>query len=77
MFVRRTLRNLGFGLAIGLHGALGVGQLIVSALPRTSPRDPLTFVIVTVLLSLVAALATLIPARRASRVDPAVALRAD
>ena len=77
MFVRRTLRNLGFGLAIGLAGALGVGQLIVSALPRTSPRDPLTLVIVSVLLSLVAALASLIPARRASRVDPTVALRAD
>ena len=77
MFVRRTLRNLAFGLVLGLAGALAVGQLIQSSLPRTSPRDPLTLVVVTGLLSVVAALASLIPARRASRVDPTVALRAD
>ena len=77
MFVRRTLRNLGFGLVIGLAGALSVGQMILGSLGRTSPRDPLTLVVVTVLLSLVATLAGVIPARRASRVDPTVALRAD
>ena len=77
MFVRRTLRNLAFGLVLGLAGALAAGQLIQSSLPRTSPRDPLTLGVVIVMLSLVAALASLIPARRASRVDPTVALRAD
>jgi putative ABC transport system permease protein len=78
MFVRRTLRNLAVGLVLGLAGTLALGQLLPNLLTGGSPpRDPLTLAIVVVLLSTVAALAGLIPARRAARIDPTVALRAD
>jgi ABC-type antimicrobial peptide transport system permease subunit len=77
MFVRRTLLQLALGLTLGLAGALSVGQLLQSYLRQTSPRDPITLVSVMGLLTVVAALATLVPARRAARIDPAVALRAE
>ena len=77
MFVRRTLRNLAIGLVLGLAASLAVNQLIRGTLVSVSARDPWPLVVVTVLLSAVAALAGLIPARRAARIDPAVALRAD
>jgi ABC-type antimicrobial peptide transport system permease subunit len=66
-----TLAGVGFGLAAGL----GLTRLIQSLLFGVSPTDPATFVIVPLLLTAVAALACLIPARRAARVDPIVALR--
>lgn len=75
LFLRRTTMQLGIGLAIGLGGAFTVGQLIQRFLARTDPRDPLTLVVVSVLLMIVATVATLLPARRAARVDPLVALR--
>jgi putative ABC transport system permease protein len=77
MFLRRTLLQLVFGLALGLAGAVSIGSLLQTYLRQTSTRDPLTIAIVITLLSVVAAVATLLPARRAARVDPAVALRAD
>jgi ABC-type antimicrobial peptide transport system permease subunit len=77
LFVRRTLVSLAAGVVVGLGGALAIGQLLMMYIVRTSPRDPLTLVLVTLLLAAVAILASLAPARRASRVDPAVALRAD
>jgi ABC-type antimicrobial peptide transport system permease subunit len=68
---------LGVGLAIGLVGAFGVGRLLRGLLIQTSPTDPVTLLFITVLLAVVAALACYLPARRAMRVDPVVALRAD
>jgi len=76
MFVRRTLRQLAAGLALGLVGALTVGQFI-GYLGTISPRDPITIALVSALLVVVAVIATLLPARRATRIDPMTALRAD
>ena len=63
------------GIAIGVFGAAALSRLIQSLLYETQPLDPLTYCAVCVALSGVALLASYIPARRATRVDPMVALR--
>ncbi len=63
------------GIALGLLAALGLTQVLASLLFGVSARDPLTFVSIAALLATVALLATWLPARRASRVDPMVAIR--
>jgi putative ABC transport system permease protein len=63
------------GVAIGLVGAIGVTRLLSSMLYEVRPTDPLTFAGVTLLLSTIALLATYLPARRAVKVHPNVALR--
>jgi ABC-type antimicrobial peptide transport system permease subunit len=65
------------GLAIGFGLALAVTRLIASVLYQTSPTDPLTFTCVPWVLGASALLACWIPARRAARVDPMIALRHD
>jgi predicted permease len=77
LFVRRSLVQLATGIALGLAGALTVGQLLQSTLPEVGSRDPLTLTIVTLGLAAVVMTATLLPARRAARVDPMIALRAE
>jgi putative ABC transport system permease protein len=77
LFLRRTLLQLALGLAIGLAGAIGVGQLIRGLLVRTSAADPLTFAAIVIVLVAVTAAACFIPARRATRLDPAAALRCE
>jgi predicted permease len=67
----------GAGLLLGLTGALGLSRLISGLLFRVSPTDPPTLAAGIVLLSGVAMLAATLPALRATRVDPAVALRAE
>lgn len=78
--VLRLVLNRGLGLAIvgiaaGLVLALVLGRLVQSQLYQVSPRDPAIFVLVAVVLGVVAVLSSYLPARRATQVDPIVALR--
>ena len=72
---RRVLTPLAWGLTIGLGGAWGVGRLVRGMLIRTSPDDPLTLVSISLVLTVVALIAALRPARRSTRLDPVTALR--
>ena len=75
MVVTSGMRVAAIGLIIGVAGAAGVSQLLTSLLNGVSPTDPITFAIVLSTLAAVAFVAAWIPARRASSVDPIVALR--
>jgi putative ABC transport system permease protein len=75
MISRQGLVIIGIGLGLGLLVAVGVGQLVGGFLVGIAPTDPFTYLGVSVLLSLVALGACYIPARRAMRVDPMIALR--
>ena len=77
LILRRGLWQMGLGLALGLAGAFGLSRVLRTLLVQVTPTDPLTFGVITVLLTGVALAACIIPATRASRVDPLVALRAD
>jgi predicted permease len=77
-FVMRGGARLGLvGLGIGLAGAIAVATLMRGILVGLSPHDPLTFVIVPIVLGVVVFFATWLPARRAVRMDPVAALRSD
>ncbi|HEV2352329.1 MAG TPA: ABC transporter permease [Terriglobia bacterium] len=69
------LRLTLLGLAVGIVAALGLTRLLGALLYDVRPSDPLTFISVSLLLAVVAMLAVYIPARRATKVDPMVALR--
>ena len=75
LVLREGLSLALVGIALGILGAVWLTQAIQSLLFRVSPNDPWTFTFVAVLLFGVAVAATYIPARRATRVDPMVALR--
>jgi putative ABC transport system permease protein len=75
LVLRRGLALTIPGIAIGLMAALALTRLMRSLLFNVSAADPLTFAVIALLLTVVALLACLIPARRATRVDPMVALR--
>jgi ABC-type antimicrobial peptide transport system permease subunit len=75
MISRQGLAIVGVGLALGLLIAVGVGRVVGEFLVGVGPTDPLTYISVSLLLSFVALAACYIPARRATRVDPLVALR--
>jgi len=75
LIVGQGLKLTGIALVIGLVASLGATRVLASQLFGVSPSDPLTFASVPVLLGVVAAVACYLPARRASRLDPLVALR--
>jgi putative ABC transport system permease protein len=75
--VRQGMTLAAIGIAAGLLGAFGVTRVVSSLLIGVSPTDPVSFAGVAVFLGVVAFLASLVPARRATHVDPIVALRND
>ena len=75
LVVRQGMKLVAIGLAAGLVTAFAVTRLMASLLFAVSPTDLLTFAMISLILAGVALLACLIPARRASRVDPIIALR--
>ena len=66
---------LAAGMALGLGGSLALTRLMSRLLYAVSPTDPLTFITVSALLGVIALLASYLPARRATQVDPIEALR--
>jgi putative ABC transport system permease protein len=77
LVVRQALVCVAAGAGIGTAGALAVSRLVSQFLYGISPRDPWSLALTLGVLGAAAALAAYVPARRASRVDPVVALRAD
>jgi putative ABC transport system permease protein len=77
MTLRDALSLASIGIAIGLFIAFGLGRLMAANLFGVVQLDPITFVVVAALLGLVALAAGSVPARRAMRVDPMTALRAE
>jgi putative ABC transport system permease protein len=75
LIVGRGMKLTAVGVVIGIVGAIALTRLIHSLLFNTSATDPFTFILISLLLSLAAFFACYIPARRAARVDPLVALR--
>jgi putative ABC transport system permease protein len=69
------LRLSAAGIAIGLAGAIAITRVMTSMLVGVNPTDPVTFAVIVVLFGLIAIVASLIPARRASRLDPMAAIR--
>ena len=77
MVMRESLTTVGIGLIVGLIGSLAVTRMLESMLFEVSPTDPLALGVTTALLAGVAGLASFVPARRAARVDPVIAMQAD
>jgi predicted permease len=71
----KTLRLALIGIAVGISSSLVLTRLIASLLFQTAPSDPLTFIGMVALFGVIALLAGYLPARRASKIDPMVALR--
>ena len=77
LVMQRGMLLIATGLAIGLAAALALGRVVAGLLYGIRPSDPATLFAVTLFLAAVAILATYLPARRATRVDPMVALKAE
>jgi predicted permease len=77
LILTRALRIVVAGVIVGIAGAAGVTRVLQRFLFGVTPTDPIAFTIVTVLLIVVGLIAAWLPARRATRIDPCVALRAE
>jgi putative ABC transport system permease protein len=75
MVVFEGMKPALIGLAVGTAGALALGRVLSSLIYEVRPTDPITFLVVAALLAAVALVASIVPAYRATRVDPMVALR--
>lgn len=75
LFLKEGVRLIVIGLALGLAGGVGISRLLAAVLVDLNPLDPLAFGGVSIFLALVALVASFLPARRAMKVDPIVALR--
>jgi len=77
MVLREAFWQIGIGLALGIPAAISAGRLIAGQLFGVNPWDPLMLSLATLLLGVAALIAASIPARRATRVEPMVALRCE
>jgi ABC-type lipoprotein release transport system permease subunit len=77
IFVSRGMSLAAIGLAVGMAGAAALMRLLSSQLFGVAPFDPITYGAVVAALGIVALVATWLPARQATRVDPMLALRAE
>ena len=81
MVLRQGVVQIAIGLMLGLGLALAIATVAANGIQNTlfgvSARDPLTYASVAFLVTIVSLVATLVPARRATRVDPMIALRAE
>ncbi|HTH47505.1 MAG TPA: ABC transporter permease [Candidatus Limnocylindria bacterium] len=77
LILQHGMTLVGVGMVVGLAGALALARFLGSLLFEIKPNDPLTFALVPLVLGVVALLACWLPARRAARVDPMVALRSE
>jgi ABC-type antimicrobial peptide transport system permease subunit len=75
LILQQGVRMVLIGLGVGVLAALGITRVMAGLLVGVSPSDPLTYATVALLLTAVALAACWIPARRATRVDPGIALR--
>jgi ABC-type antimicrobial peptide transport system permease subunit len=77
LILRQGLRLTALGVVLGLLGSVALSRFLGSQLYEVGAMCPLTFVAVVVILFTVATAASLVPARRATRVDPLVAMRSE
>jgi predicted permease len=75
LVTQQGLRLMAIGVIVGIAGALFATRVLAGMLEGVTPTDPVTFVVVTAVLLVAGVIASLIPAQRAARVDPVVALR--
>jgi ABC-type antimicrobial peptide transport system permease subunit len=77
MILQEGLLLVGLGVGIGLAGSLAVSRSIRSLLFEVGPGDPITLSAVSILLAGIGLFACFVPARRATQIDPVIALRSD
>jgi len=77
MVAGQAIALIATGVLIGVAGSLALGSLMRNLLFEVSPRDPSTLIAIALVLAVVGLVASVMPARRATRVDPLVALRSE